>query len=303
MGKRRFYPFDVIILSYVLLLTLLILIFGRPLNMYYDELIINLGIVILVIAVVRFLHVPSSRTAMLFRLLYPALLFTIFYEQTSGMMQLLFPEFFDSQLTGFEKSVLGFNPTLWLDRNLINVWLTEILSFFYVSYYPLIPVFLIPLYFMKRFDILKPALTAICLAYFMSYLLFLLYPIEGPRYYFAAQYASDITGPIFRPLVELIQAEAAVHGGCMPSSHVAVAIVIMIFCLKYFKKVGILVVMMNIGMTLGAIYGRYHYISDAVAGALIGVCASCLVLKYFGGTAKDEEDIKRSGEKELRYVS
>ncbi|UCD95165.1 MAG: hypothetical protein JSU69_03695, partial [Candidatus Zixiibacteriota bacterium] len=105
MVRKRLYPFDILITGYTALLTLLILVFGRPLSMYYNELLMNLGIVVLVLAVIRFLHIPTSRTAMLFRLLYPALLFTFFYEQTGGLMKLIFPEFLDYQLVAFEKSI------------------------------------------------------------------------------------------------------------------------------------------------------------------------------------------------------
>jgi membrane-associated phospholipid phosphatase len=279
-------------------------LFARPLGRYYDELVMNLGIVILVSIIIVFLKKTENRTVLFFRLLYPAALFTFFYEQTGGLMNLFFPEFLDYQLASIENSILGNNPTLWLDKNgLINTGLTEILSFFYAAYYPMIPLFLLPLFFLKRHDIIKSSLAAICLTFFISYLLFYLYPIEGPRYYFADRYVNEISGPVFRPIVEFIQMNAAVHGGCMPSSHVGVAVVILIFCLKYFRKVGILLIPVNLGLAVGTVYGRYHYISDVIIGAAIGMVTTYFVMRRSEVKSKNDSLAANQQKEAIGYVS
>lgn len=43
MARRQVYLFDIIILGYLALLSLLILVFGRPMGLYYDELLMNLA--------------------------------------------------------------------------------------------------------------------------------------------------------------------------------------------------------------------------------------------------------------------
>jgi membrane-associated phospholipid phosphatase len=240
----------------------------------------NLGFVLAVFLAIFFLNSDKDKITHFFRLLYPALLFTFFYRQTGGLMKLIFPEFLDYQLTAFEKSIFGVYPTFWIEQNVLNVWLTEILSGTYFLYYPMIGVYLLVLYFKKRFQLIKQSLTAIAITFFISYMLFYLYPLEGPRYFFEGQYMFDITGPIFRPMVELAQ-QGSVRGGCMPSSHIAVALVINIFFLKHFKKVGILLLINNIGMALGTFYGRYHYISDVVVGVVIGISVTWLTLRYY----------------------
>jgi membrane-associated phospholipid phosphatase len=196
-------------------------------------------------------------------------------------MRLFSPDFLDHQLTAFETSIFGMEPTLWLDKNLINVWVTEILSMSYFSYYLMLPGFLIIFYLLKRYETIKRALTAICLTFFISYLLFFLYPIEGPRYYFAGNYIHAITGPIFRPLVDLAINKGAVHGGCMPSTHVAVALVILISIFRDYRWAGWLLLPLNIGLALGTVYGRFHYLSDVVVGAIIGISMTILTFKFY----------------------
>jgi len=281
MTKRRLYPFDIIIPAYTLLLSILIIIFGRPLSMYYEELAMNLGILAIVYLIVQFIGDSQDRVLRLFRFLYPAILFTFFYEQTGGLMKLFFPHFFDYQLVNFETAIFGIEPTLWLDRHLINTWITEILSLSYFSYYLLIPIYLIAMVFKKKYYEIRESLTAITLTFFASYLLFYLYPIEGPRYHFAGQYIHKITGPIFRPMVNFVIARGAVHGGCMPSSHVAVALVVLVYSFKYIRPLGYILLPLTIGLTFGTVYGRFHYVSDVVVGAAIGTLMTLLCFKYY----------------------
>ncbi len=303
MTKRLLYPFDIAILSYVGLLTILIFIFGRPINLYYKPLLTNLLVALIVLAIIFLLKDIGRRPVLFFRILYPGLLFTVFYEQTGGLMRLFFPDFLDRQLVSFETSIFGIEPSLWLDANLINVWITEILSFCYFSYYLMLPVFLLGFFFLKKYDEIKKGLTAICVTFFISFLLFFLYPIEGPRYFFAGQYSHNITGPIFRPLVDFAIESGAVHGGCMPSSHVAVALIILIFTMRNFPKAGWYLIPINMGLALGTVYGRFHYASDVVVGAVIGTTATILTLRYYDKLAGAAEKPLIDQTETAKYVS
>ncbi|MBN2226782.1 MAG: phosphatase PAP2 family protein [candidate division Zixibacteria bacterium] len=277
----RYLLFDKLIFGYLAYIALICLAFGRPLSGFVDDLIVNALLAVGIVAVVHLNRRYDNGILRLLRYVYPALFFLYFYRQTGGLIHLFFPGFLDYHLTTFEKSILGINFTLWIDQNLVNVWLNEIITFCYVLYYPMIPTFLFFLFAKKRYDLIASSLVAICITFFISYSLFFLYPIEGPRYFFADQYSSTLPGFVFRPLVEYIMANSAVHGGCMPSSHVAVALVMLIFCLKYYRRIGILMTPIVFGLALGTFYGRFHYVSDVVVGAAIGAIVTALTLKYY----------------------
>ncbi|MFH1374332.1 MAG: phosphatase PAP2 family protein [bacterium] len=279
----RFYPFDRLIMGYCAAMLLLIMLLGRPLAAYYDEAVFYATAIILVVLMARFADEQKSRRWALVRLVYPVLLFTFFYRNTGGLMFIVFDHFFDGQLTAFELSLLGVNPTLYIDQRLLSVWANEIFSFFYFSYYLMIPIFVLALYVRKEYQLLKSFLTACCLTFFLSYILFFLYPIEGPRWYFAGQYMNRIEGPLFRDMVNLVIDKAAVHGGCMPSSHVAVALVIMMYCLKRFARIGWLLLPVNIGLAIGTVWGRFHYVSDVIVGSVIGLVVTLLVWRFYPG--------------------
>ncbi|UCC43976.1 MAG: phosphatase PAP2 family protein [Candidatus Zixiibacteriota bacterium] len=299
----RFYPFDKLIIGFCTLMAAAILLLGRPLGSYLDSLAFFAGVVIVVILVARCLDPAAGRWHALVRLLYPVLLFSFFYTNMGNLVFLMHDQFYDWQLTAFEQMILGVNPTLYIDKNLLNVWINDLFSLTYASYYPMIPVFFIVLFLNRREGAIKRSMTAVCTAFFISYILFVLYPIEGPRWYFASEYNNGIEGLIFRPFVEFIIDTAAFRGGCMPSSHVAVAIVIMLACLKYYRRVGWALVPVNIGLAIGTFWGRFHYISDVVVGLAIGIFSWRLIETYYSKWTPADSPVGKERELQRDYVT
>jgi len=282
------YPIDWIVLVYCLGTALIIALLGRPLGSYVDEILFYISVAGLVALIVRYTDEKRGRLQALLRVGYPAMLMTLFYRMTGGQMFLLFDRFYDGQLAAFEKSLLGFNPTLLIDAHLPNVWVTEVLSLCYFSYYFLLLAFLIPVFIRKDYEIIKEFSAAAALTFFVSYTLFWLYPVEGPRWHFAAEYINSVDGPVFRRLVEFVINNAAVRGGAMPSSHTGVALVVMMFCFRYYRPFGWLLVPLVTGLALGTVWGRFHYASDVVVGALIAILSVWWVWKYWGRTTAPE---------------
>lgn len=296
--NNKYLPFDKIIIVYSKVMIITILIFGRPLNQYVDELLIYA--ICGAIALLAPVYVPENRNRILdfVRLMYAALLFGVFYRTSGGTMFLLFDKFFDYQLVAFETAIYGTEPTLYIDRHLLSPLLNEIFSFCYFCYYLMIPVFLIALFVKRNYEVIKRYLTAAALTYAVSFTLFFLYPIEGPRWHFAGQYVNNIDGYFFRHLVELVIAGGAVRGGCMPSSHIAIAVVIMMFCFKHYRTWGWIMLPINIGLAIGTFWGRFHYVTDVYVGIAIGFAAYYIVnLKYAAWTGRVYNEVS---EKELR---
>lgn len=278
---KRLLLHEKIIIGYCFLMILIILFIGSPLNQYFDELKFYAMMIIFMIVIALTLNDSKGGLRRFLRLFVPAVMFLFFYTETGGLMFLLYDSFYDWQLTIFEKIIIGTNLTLFIDKYLLNVVTNEILSFCYFSYYFMIPVFMVYLYIKKDYELLKNFLAAVCLTFFISYILFFLYPIEGPRWYFANIYQNDIEGPIFRQLVNLVIHKGAVRGGCMPSSHFGVALVILIYARKFYPKIAKWLLPIVIGLGLGTVWGRFHYISDVIVGGFIGLVSVYIIWKYY----------------------
>ncbi|UCE23764.1 MAG: phosphatase PAP2 family protein [Candidatus Zixiibacteriota bacterium] len=278
--RLEVYCFDRVVLGYCLLMVALLLAIGRPLTEYLDEIVFYASMAAISALIIGFVRPERNRFLRLIRLLYPGLMFTFFYRATGGMMFLLFDGFYDWQLTALEKAIFGFYPTIYIDLHLLNVWLNEIFSFCYSSYYFMIPVFLLTLFFKKEYEVIKSFLAAACMTFFLSYLLFFLYPIEGPRWHFASEYINAVEGPVFRQITEFFIDKGSVRGGCMPSSHFGVALVILIYCFRYYRRSAWALTLLVAGLAVGTVWGRFHYVSDVVVGGLIGIVAVILTWKY-----------------------
>ncbi|MEW5795362.1 MAG: phosphatase PAP2 family protein [Candidatus Zixiibacteriota bacterium] len=276
-GFARFRPVDWIVLNYCLLMALVIVVLGRPLARYADELAFYLSTAALTVLIVRFVDETQGNRRRFVRLLYPAMLFTLFYRVTGGQMELVFDRLFDAHIVALESSLFGLEPTLYIDQKLLNVWVTEVLSFCYFTYYLIVPGFLVPAFVRGDSKIIREYLAAASLTFFVSYLIFWLYPVEGPRWHLAGQYVNPVDGPLFRQLVTYVIDNAAVRGGAMPSSHTGVALVTLMFCYRYYRKAAWWLLPIVIGLALGTVWGRFHYVSDVVVGAVIGAAAVWLV--------------------------
>jgi len=299
----RLYPFDCLIVGYSSLMLVLIVLLGRPLSVYYDEIAFYVSMVAFVVLIARYFDEHKGRWYALIRIAYPVILLTFFYRTTGGLMFLVFDQFYDWQLTSFEKALFGVNPTLYIDRHWLNAWTNEIFSFCYFSYYFMIPVFVLVLFVKKHYETIKSILTAACLTFFFSYLLFFLYPIEGPRWHFAGQYVNQIESPLFRGLVEVVIDKGAVRGGCMPSSHFGVALVILMYCFKYYRRAGWLLLPINVGLAIGTVWGRFHYVSDVVAGGLLGLAFVLVVWKHYPRWSRSAVTHYTQRELEAEHVS
>jgi membrane-associated phospholipid phosphatase len=268
-----FFVFDWLMMGYSILIITTLVAFGEPAGMHLNEIAFYSFTAIAPFLVVAFTRHRTERVLSAVRYLYPVLLFTFLYRSTADTMFLLFDHYLDDRIVSFEMSILGIEPTIWTDRFLPQPILTDVLSACYFSYYLMIPVFTLWVFVRKDYRILRRSLSAISLTFFLSYLLFFLFPAEGPRWHQAENYLHPVTGVIFRPMVDLVIANGAVHGGAMPSSHTGVALIILIYCWRHYRRVAIWLTAVVFGLAGGAVWGRFHYVTDIVVGALVAIVA------------------------------
>ncbi|MFH1686956.1 MAG: phosphatase PAP2 family protein [bacterium] len=302
-SAREWYPFDRLVVIYCALMLSLLLTMGRPLGDFVGELVFYGLMMVLAILAVRCLDASRPGWSRSLRLLYPALMFTFFYRATGGTMFLFFDQFFDGQLAAWERSLLGVNPTIFIDQNTLNPILNELFSLAYFCYYLMIPAFLIYIYRRQDWAILKSVMTTFCAVFFCSYLMFMFYPLEGPRWFLAEQYHHDVTSPIARHLAQFVINNAAVRGGCMPSSHFAVALVIAMYVFRFYRKYRWPVLALVVALGIGTVWGRYHYVSDVFVGGLLGSGVTLLVWKLMPIARRDTDPTPSPVIEEAKYVS
>ena len=276
---RRYLPSDWAVSIYLAVTGLAVVFLGNNLNHRWEIVLLHFGLIAAIFAIIRHLSVSGNRVARFLRLFYIPLLLTFFYEETSLFLHLFHTGWLDSQVVALEQGLFGVSPSLWIQpwqKPLLNEWM--LLGYF--SYYLIIAVPLVILFLKQREHDAAQMVWAISLAFFISYLGFMAYPVQGPRFEFAELYDSELAGFLFVPLVNELMDTAAIHGGCMPSSHVAAAVVSATYITKHNRHLGMVCIPVVVTLCLGTVWGRFHYVSDVVAGIIIAIIVLWAARRY-----------------------
>ena len=208
-----------------------------------------------------------------------AVLFTSVFEEASFLSLALVGHWQSQHLIAFESWLFAVSPAAWLHRH-VPSWAVEFLEFGYFAFYPMYPIVGLNFWFRRR----RPAYArafrsftdALSVGYLLCYATYILWPTQSPRH------AQGLVSPHghgpFHWLVGLIQGSAGVHGNAFPSGHIMLAFVTLIFVWRYLPRATPWLLIINVLMCLGAVYDGYHYASDALAGALLGLAVGMAFL-------------------------
>ncbi|MCI0353918.1 MAG: phosphatase PAP2 family protein [Acidobacteria bacterium] len=207
---------------------------------------------------------------------YPLLMFIVCFEETARLSFLFVDHWQDAYLLSLEARLFAVPPTVWLQQ-FASRWTTEILEVGYFSYFVLLMIVGGVLSRGKDQRPFRQVMTASVLSYMLCYVVFLAFPTEGPAHTLRALHTAPLEGGPFHFLVNLIQKHGGVHGNAFPSSHVAAAVVALIYAWRYVPRLGAALTPLVILLCVGAVYDRYHYVLDIVGGIVIAVPAEVLV--------------------------
>ena len=225
------------------------------------------------------------------RLWVPVIFFWWAYKWAGHTLRLFYPSdlSLDPPLIRLEDRWLG-QPSLWWARH-GSPWLTELFHGFYVSYYLYTPALGIPLYAQGRFREFEAMAFAVMLGYAVGYSLAALVPVWGPRWGLVAAGLLESSEQkmrgygITRAVNSIMYGGVAHKGAAMPSTHSSTAVVFLFWCSRLWGVEGeVLAGIVVVGMGVGSVYGRYHYVADVLCGAALGALsvwiADRLILGY-----------------------
>jgi membrane-associated phospholipid phosphatase len=218
---------------------------------------------------------------------YPLPLFGLFYSEIATLNQLLHGgRMFDPWIQGIEMRLFGCQPSHDLALWWPMPWLGEYLHFGYFSYYLLVPVLAFVLRFREGLLAYQRAIACVALAFYISFLFFITLPVAGPYYSFTPPEA-DRVGMFLPHIVRWVLDHGSSVGAAFPSSHVAVSLSTWIMAMRYHRRLAVIYAFIVPALAMGAIYGGYHYATDVLAGALLGLGAGTLGHRWVTGLTPD----------------
>ena len=251
-------------LIYTLFTFVFILGFTYKLENVFPHLIFRVG-VILIISTFSYLqekyHYPIIFTI---RGFYPILLLSYWYSETAYLNNAIFSKF-DPFISQLDQKIFGFQPSLEFSNAFPQPWVSELIHFGYFSYYFLtvLTCLLIYLYNKKYFNYTVFIVTT---SFFVYYLIFILFPVEGPQFFFSADQVNVPMGFIFDKGVHLAQQMGEAPTGAFPSSHVGMSLIFLILLFKYYRKAFYITIPLTVILCFATVYIKAHYFIDVVAG-------------------------------------
>jgi membrane-associated phospholipid phosphatase len=292
--NKRLKPADKVAIAYLIVITALVLVFSYRIPWWWAFSAGHAILAGLVILISKSLpHSPSSlppfspspllplspipsprlTIASFIRGWYPVALIPITYKELGYLIPLIHPRDFDETLAGIDRSLLGVDPTVWLER-FTSPPITEILQLTYSSYY-LLPIILGAVLWRKSsLEKFHFWVFVVVLGFYLSYLGYITVPAIGPR--FLPSIVEAQTNPLtgvwsFQTVRAMLDHAEGTTRDCFPSGHTEITLLVLIYARAFHRKVFWWLLPLGASVIISTVYLRYHYVIDVVAGVLAAV--------------------------------
>ncbi len=264
---RGFTVIDLVTVTYLLITGIMILYNYSVLHKPGPHLLVRLGIFVL-IAVLAYSQAKSNlKWIKLIHLIYPLLLLTYLFKETAYLNQLFYHHFFDAWIVSAEERIFGYLPSVVFSKKFSEAWFSELLNFGYFAYYFLTAGIALLFYF-KYPEETERIVFIVITSLFIYYLVFILFPTEGPIYYLQTPLNERVHSGVFSQLVNLADRIGDGRTGAFPSSHVGMSVIYVILIYKRFPKLFWIVAFLAVLICFATVYIKAHYFLDVISGLL-----------------------------------
>lgn len=280
---------DLAIVLYMVITAIYMLVFGGLSELFIIPMLIRL-LVILFIWVVIFIQKTRNNNWINFiHLFYPILMLSYFYGETSLINHFIFSKNLDPIVYYWEEILFGFQPSIEFSIKFPQYWFSELLHFGYFSYY------LLTIGVSITFYILRPALAEkvifiIVTSFYIYYIVFIIFPVVGPQYYFSYPLNEVVDTGLFSQLVKLVQYYGEHPTGAFPSSHVGMVIIFLHLSYMNIRWLFWVIIPLFILILLATVFIKAHYVVDVFAGII-----SAPIVYYFSMILFKQIKLKLSG--------
>jgi membrane-associated phospholipid phosphatase len=206
---------------------------------------------------------------------YPLLLLAAFYLELGPLNRAVHNgHYFDAIVSNWEQSLFGAHPSSEWAAHMPFLWLSETLHIAYISYYFILYLPAIAIWFRKGPPAFRETIFSLMLVFVVHYVFFIYFPVQGPRYLFPAPQGGIETGFFYR-IAHFVLEVGSSQGAAFPSSHVGASAAIAIALLRHLPRAAPPVILLTLGVAAGAVYGGFHYALDVTTGLTLGIVLGC----------------------------
>jgi membrane-associated phospholipid phosphatase len=211
---------------------------------------------------------PTAGILCVIRDWHPLVLFPLLYKEVEVLASVIGDWRLTAAIPAWESALFAGQPNLYLSERLTFVPLSEYLHLCYLSYVIVIPSVAAYWYVSGRRAAFGELLLMLSTALLGSYLFFILLPVDSP-YYLSPRLGPPLSGHFFFDLVHQMAARGGARGGAFPSAHVSGTVVVSLVAWRHQPRLAYLLVPFTGSLMIATVYGRFHYVLDALAGAAL----------------------------------
>ena len=211
----------------------------------------------------------ASGVARLAALWYPLVLVPAYYGQL-GIIGMGVGHARDLVVQRWEAFLFGGQPSLTWHLAMPAPALSWVLHACYLAHYAIIIG--VPLWLWLRVgrEECERAVFTISLAFFLCFLASAVFPVAGPGFWFPAAAGPESRVTTAR-LVDWIVDSGSSYGTAFPSSHVAASWAAVLMAIRGAPRLAVVLAPVALGLAAGTVYGQFHYVADACAGAAVAL--------------------------------
>ncbi|WP_058911309.1 phosphatase PAP2 family protein [Entomohabitans teleogrylli] len=184
-------------------------------------------------------------------------------------IQLAMPRSADSQLLAIDRWLFGGQSATEHLLGWQQVWLSELMSLCYLSFYFIILVPVIFCAFRRYTPAAKGFLYGLMLMYLIGFTGYLLVPAAGPYIAFPEVFSYPAPGGAMTALLTGLVAQGGTGMDVFPSLHCGISLYVLGYLLIRRHTLLLLILSPLVaGLILATLYLRYHYGIDLIAGTL-----------------------------------
>ncbi|MDR3133301.1 MAG: phosphatase PAP2 family protein [Prevotellaceae bacterium] len=276
---KKFYPIEIITLVYVLLTALYIVAFWGSIreNAAATLLCMRLAMIGVMAGLYVWNQCGSRQTLTTLRNVLPLAFIIYFYPETYYLNQCIFSHCLDETVIHIDRQLFGCSLSTLFSEAAPYAWFNELMNFAYLSYFFTILAVILYLLFYNKDKAYRSAFILLC-SFFIYYILFILFPTEGPQFYeFNYHEALPALGPM-RKLLLFFHSIGERPTGAVPCSHVGIMVIYMCLLWQYGRRLFWWILPLSVLLALSTVYIRAHYAVDVLLGlasAPLIYCLSC----------------------------
>ncbi|HEX3928172.1 MAG TPA: phosphatase PAP2 family protein [Gemmatimonadales bacterium] len=214
-------------------------------------------------------HAPPTATSRTLRALYPIILLTALYSAIDILNGFGAVTTIDHQLQSVEWRIFGEQPSRdWWRAHPSAFW-SIVFHSAYLSYYLVITVPILYFLARRRTAAIERFLDGLLATYVICYLFYIFLPAAGPYYEFPRPSGAFIANLPARMVYAALSGGSA-YGAAFPSSHVAATVACAIGGWRGSRRLGMILCVPAVLMTVGVVYCQMHYVVDSAAGLITG---------------------------------